>query len=279
MTAASSNAPASAAQTLPEWGRCRATATGSGGGYSDAGCVVRAGKHHGVRDGAYEWFPMRSGARVVLGPMTLGGPARFQTAAGKTVECSSSQSTGALRPEGPSALRTPLWELRGCQSEGQECHSQMAAGLGEITNSYEVEEEPAEAGDPEPGWVGHLGYVTRSKVAPTVGVIYTTDDHERMIPPVVCTARIGTIWFGGYPKRPTSFIAVVGPLDTMTQQFTETYTESAPGVQSPERLAGHLPRKLLALTKSHWEPLAISATFRYEVEGGEGEGLEVKAIP
>lgn len=270
--------PATAAHRLPEWGRCRATGTGSGGRYGDPGCVVRAGERDGRREGAYEWFPLPSGFRLGLSPMTPIGPARFQTAAGKTVECSSPESSGTLRPEGPAAAGTPLWELKGCQSEGRECHSQMAAGLGEITDSYEAEEEPAEAGGPKPGWTGRLGFVTKSAPAPTVGILYTTDNRERLTPAVACAARVGTIWFGGYPQQPSSFIAVVTPIDTMSFQFTETYSESAPGVQSPDRLAGHAPRRLLALIENHWEPLAISATFSYEVEGDGGEGLEIKAV-
>lgn len=279
MSGALTGAPALAARTLPEWGRCRATETGSGGRYSDPGCVVRARERRGLHEGAYEWFPLLSGLRLGLSPMTLVGSARFQTADGKTVECSSPESSGTLRPEGPAAAGAPLWELKGCQSEGRECHSEMAAGLGEITDSYEVEEEPAEAGSPKPGWSGRLGFVTKSNLAPTVGILYTTNDYERLTPAVACTANVGTIWLGGYPRRPSSFIAVVTPLDTMSFQFTETYRESAPGVQSPDRLAGHAPRTLLALIENHWEPLAISATFSYEVEGDAGEGLEIKAIP
>lgn len=265
-----SGAGASSASAIqPEIGKCEAA---PGGRFRDSGCTVPARKVHGTYNGSFEWVRWEQQAN--LEPAALVGGMKFQTAAGKKIECSSSGPATYMRFAGPSSVRTPYWELEGCQSEGQECESNLASTRGEINNFYAWFEEPAEEGGPIPGWDAHLGSITRGD-SPSVGISYTVRNGERAFEPIVCQGTVGTVWLGGTAKDGhDSFISTITPVNKMTDEFTETFSESAPGVQSPDKLVGRPKEALQALVENRWEPVAISGGFAEHVEGRE---LEIKA--
>jgi hypothetical protein len=265
------------AARLPQWGRCLPAAAGAGGHYSDPGCIVKA---HGKAGDAirYEWSELPAGMRAQLMPMTATGPVTFQTSAGKKIECSVLGGESFARAEGPAAVATPLWELERCTSEAQECHSNQAALLGEVNNLYSWLEEPEERGEPSPGWAGRLGFISRGGDPPGVGIAYTVKNHERMFEPVSCKGPIGIVWIGGESRSRNSFTASIAPVDTMTTELTETLSQTSPGVQAPARLERHAPQGISAFLENHWEPVAVTASFHYEIEGG-GHAIEIKATP
>lgn len=265
-----------AAAQLPEWGSCSAIGSGRGGRYVDPGCVTRAVRRAGKPQGGYEWAPLAAGQISQLRPMTAVGPVSFQTPAGREIECLGLGPESFGRAKGPSGAATPLWELEGCGSEGQECRSGLASSLGEIDDMYAWLEEPAEQGGPRPGWSGRLGFVSKTDDPPSVGIEFTVSNDERLFDPVSCNGPIGTVWIGGARTGGDSFIGTLTPMDKMSAEFTETYSQSAPGVQTPAKLEGHRARTIMAFLENHWEPVAITASFHLQVEAGRGE-LEIKA--
>jgi hypothetical protein len=274
-----------AAARLPEWGECQLEPS-SHGKYQDAGCLTKAPRRHGVGTGGYEWAPLNklvlSGPRETPEEMKLIGKITFETAAGKKIECPTATVNTKVQLTGPQAAITPQWEFRECSSEGQSCGNEHAPTIDEIDNRFAWREEaPTEenaAGEevpvgPAPGWKGHLGFVTGG-ATPTVGVDYTVLNDERLFEPTRCLGPIGTVWIGGGKHGNNGFIGTLAPVNQMTSTFTETYRESAPGIQEPTRLG---PRRsvLEAFIANHWEPIAITATFQYGFEGGRQ--LEIKA--
>lgn len=267
---------ATASARLPEWGKCKPTESGKGGRYADPGCTVKT-PAKGSRSGGYEWTPL--GEEFQLRPMSLVGTLTFETKAGKKIQCTTLESESHAMAVGPRGARTPLWELDGCTSEGRECDSQLSFHKGEINDLYAWFEEPAEEGDPVPGWEGQLGFVEgKGGPSPVVGLAYTIKNHERLFEPVICLGPIGTVWLGGERKGGNAFIGAISPVDQMTGEFTETLSQSAPGIQNPTKFQGHKPAVIYAFLEDHWEPVAITATFQYLAEEGEAD-LEIKAMP
>jgi hypothetical protein len=265
-------APAAHAAS-PEWGTCKPVGASATHRYSDPGCTSATGAR---TPAAYEWVPLAAQRRIPLRATSLLGDVRFQTPAGRTIQCEALGGEDFARAEGPKGLATPLWELQQCGSEGQECHSVTAGVIGEINDVYSWLEEPSEPGRPRPGWTGRLGWVTKTTSPPVVGIEYTTRNRERLFDPVSCRAALGTVWIGGDPAHNSSFISTIAPIDQMTNDFSETFASSAPGVGEPGRLENHYPVRLSAFLESHWEPVAITGTFRYRVEDPPGP-LELRA--
>lgn len=261
-------ASASQAEKI-EWGKCLATG-GTGGRYTDPGCTEKAEHKRGVYLGGYEW-EAREG-RVHLEPMEMVGDVTFETAAGAKIECTVLGSESELTGHGPDLAQTPFWEFHGCESEGQQCTSNNALEFGEINNKFAWFEE----GEPTPGWEGKLGFVSgKGSKTPVVGLVYKVKNHERAFEPVSCEGPIGTVWIGGERKGGDSFISTIGPVNETTSHFTQTYSESAPGIQSPASFEGKKPVHLEAFLGGHWEPVAMTAEFRYEL--GPEEEWEIKA--
>lgn len=264
---------------LPEWGTCRATVSGTGGGFQDPGCLAKAGQRAGVPQGGYEWNALALGAQAHLGTTVPEGSVRIQTAAGASIECSHLGSESFARVRGPNTTATPLWELEGCSSEGSSCQTGATAhAFGEINDLFAWQEEPLEPGGPIAGWAGRLGFVAKETEPRTVGILYTVANDERLFPLISCGGSIGNLWVGGGPRSPNSFVSTIGPVDTMTSEFTEVLAEGAPGIQAPGGLVHHAPAGLLAFVENSWEPVVISAVFHYAVEAG-GSELEIKADP
>jgi hypothetical protein len=240
-----------------EWGRCEETESQTGGKYANAGCTETAAH----KQGAYEWEPRE---RVHLESMTAVGAVSFETAAGKKVECAAIGPESDALGLGPRGAGTPLWEFEGCTSEGEPCTA-TDAYPGEINDLYSWYGEL---------WKGKLGYISgRGTADPTVGLSYEVPNHERLFEPVHCNGRIGTIWIGGAPKGRDAFLSTIGPVNEMTETFTQVYSESAPGVPSPTKFAGGRKQTLEAFVGNHWEPVAMIATFNYNT----GRASEIKA--
>jgi hypothetical protein len=268
--------PALAYATAPQWGRCEAPVAGGPARYEDAGCTQRAHRGPNGHVGRYEWHPLLAHQRLVLNQLALESAVRFQTANGVLIECSSVGPEGEQRPNGPKGALTPLWELEGCEAEGQECHSFAAALLGEIGTLFQWLEEPVQLGGPTPGWTGRLGWISRNPVK--VGIQYTANNHERLLDPISCRGSLGIVSIGGDPRQTQAIIATVTPLNTMTSQITETYSQSSPGRPDPSKLEHHGPATAIAFIERTSEQIAISATFRYQLEGGHRQ-LELRALP
>jgi hypothetical protein len=253
---------------VPHWGRCLAVPPGEVGHYSDAACTMRTSRH-----GGYAWRPLRRGQHLglTLSPLTSG--VRFETASGARIECLAAGAEGEMQPFGPTGALTPLWELEGCEAEGQECHTQGAALLGEIDDIFQWLEKPVEVEAPKPGWTGKLGVLTGPPSG--VGVEYTARNNERLLDPIDCRGSIGALRIGGGKK--TSLIATLTPVNTMTSEITETYAESRPGIPYPANLERHDPAVAMAFVGSRWEQIAISGRLVYQMEPGGGQ-IEVRIL-
>jgi hypothetical protein len=266
--------PAASAK-LPEFGRCVATESGTGGHYTDAACVERAHVKHGVLQGSHEWQPLEE--HFNERPIELEGPMVFETASGAKLECATSFPNNVGTLTGPRQTITPLWILENCTSEGQECHSAVSINEGEISNENSWLELPGEEGQPDPGWEGSLGFVSKTGT-PVVGIEYAVKNHERAYPPISCRGALETIWIGGDPKGSNSFASTIGPVDEMTTSFTETLSESAPGIVSPAKISGHHKVSFEAFLDNKWEPVAMVGSWHEALEEGELP-LEIKAKP
>jgi len=267
-------APAVASAKLPEWGKC--VEQEGGGKYLDAGCTSKAATK---KTGTFEWVPIEKEGEFFLEPMTMTGSFAIETADGKRIECSTLAHRSFMKINGKHSAHTPLWELKGCASEGQECHSQLAASKEEINNLAQWLEEPPEEGAPAQGWKMKLGIVSGGGgPEPVAGWEYTPKNHERMFEPVVCLGPIGTVWVGSSHQGGNSLITTIQPVNQMTTEFTETFAESAPGIQTPASFEGKKPVHLEAFIEGHWEPVAILATYHYITEHEESS-LELKATP
>jgi hypothetical protein len=284
-------AAAQASAKVPEWGKCEAVA--SGGHYTDSACTVKARKHGGVYQGGYEWAQL---GEAVAEPISLAGTLTFETAAGAKIECATMGRESNVLLEGPSQTKTALWELFGCHSEGEgaghECTNTEFAG--KVSTDFSWGEREYEGTGFFHGWKGQLGFVEgKGTASPVIGLAFTPNNNSRAFeeavgerterfidPPIVCESAIGTVWIGGDREGNNSVISQIAPVDQMTGEFTQTYTTSAPGMQSPERFEGghgHL-KVLRAFIHNHWEPVAIEATMALPIEEGT-EPIEIKAVP
>ncbi len=251
-----------------EWGVCYEVPTHWGGKYSDSGCTKEA-VH---KSGAYEWASRKPESVEVLDMRTEGAVA-FETAAGEKITCSKISSHNiTYLPYKDAESTTPHWWFEGCESEGQPCRSTNQANLsGEIDNLPAWYERNS--------WAFKLGFVSDAEPAnPVVGLQYTVQNKgEFLFEPISCEGEQGKAFNMriGAAKGKASWIATIGPVNTMTHELTETYSESAPGVQSPAgfegKKAGHLENWVPG--EQHWEPVAIVATFQDEAEGD----IEIKA--
>ncbi|HEX4436438.1 MAG TPA: hypothetical protein VH061_06530 [Solirubrobacteraceae bacterium] len=264
---------AGASAKLPEYGKCVATESGTGGRYLDAGCIEKAKRHHGEFVGEFEWIPLEE--EKDFEPLELEGPMTFETQSGDKVECAVAGEFDSAELTGLTSQKTPLWVFEGCSSEGEECHSSVSIEPGEITNSFAWHEEAEEEGQPVPGWTGRLGFVAKGP-EPVVGVEYNVKNAERLFPPVACSGAVGTIWFGGNKKGGNSFISTIGPTNEMTKTFAETFSESAPGIQAPAKLAGRHAVYIQAFRNNQWERMAISGPW---IEHAGRSGFEIKTLP
>ncbi len=251
----------SAAQAFkPEWGKCEATG-GSGGRYEDAACTVKAKKHKGVYGGGYEWTQLEGFDQSAEGELTMSGEIAFETAAGKRIACERMRHSSVAELIGPSGAGTPRWQFAECGSEGRECATQFEEE-GEIDNILQREQE--EEGK---GWHPKLGIISgKHEPTPVVGMAYAPVERERLLSPIICEGAIGTIWIGGAPHGPNSVISVIEPVNQMSGAYTETFSQSSPGQETPVRFEDGRKAGLEAFLENRWEPVSMTANFSYTLE-------------
>lgn len=252
-----------------ELGACYEVPTHWGGKYSDSGCTKEA-VH---KSGAYEWASYKPDSVQRL-KIRGEGTVAFEAAAGTKIACSAFSGTTLFPYKTPTAW-TPHWLFDGCESKGQLCANEdnLSGEISNMPSFYEVEGEKR-------NWAFKLGFVSDAEPAnPVVGLQYTVQNKQELLfGPISCEAEEGETvktMYIGTAKGKASWIATIGPVNTMTHELTETYSESAPGVQSPAgfegKKAGHLENWVPG--EQHWEPVAIVATFQDEAEGD----IEIKA--
>lgn len=273
-----------ASAKLPEWGKCNATASGTDGRYANAGCTEKARKHGGAYAGAYEWQPADGEFSTEPGGVILNGALKFETASGARIECHGTTWSSAATFVVNGAI-TPLWELTGCTADGEgECATLETGYPPPISNKLERFEEEAR------GWnhPARLGFIERhSEPEPIVGLGFkeayntTTERAEPFFTPISCEQEgkaedeLGTVIIGGDRAGSNGVIGTLGPVDAMSSAYTLTYSESAPGIQSPVRFTHARSQTLRAFIHNAWEPVAfvgqLGLTFT--------EDWEIKATP
>jgi len=281
-------AASGASASLPEWGGCEPTA---GGKYHDPGCVQPLTIGARKTQGHYEWNTAANFGKVYeaakgnepkrLDRYAFGetstaaqiGPSTFEVASGQKMQCAEGSIYFELEDANTKGVKHAFLDLRGCESEGKPCTSNFKE-TGEVTNENEwIEEE---------GYKGTLGYISGKGTAnPEVGLLLTAFrtpiqwkeklEAERAAkgePPLkkgeyetaepllfaACEAGIGNLKIGGEKKGGNYIIAHIDPIDQMTAEYTDTYTQSA-GIQSPAAFEGKRTTGLLGFTESTWQPL------------------------
>jgi hypothetical protein len=251
---------AGASAKLPEFGKCQSV--GTGGKYTDAGCTVKAHP----QQGAYEWEPASATNAFSGEEMALANGFTFETASGEKIECQGFRRDSYI-PFVLNGAKTPLWELKGCISEEQECSTLSIGSDPEIiSNALDWLEEGR-------NWTGRLGFVERPNV---VGLSFKANNTEASEPEhfftaIACEGSIGTVLIGGERKGSNAIIGTLGPINAMTNEYQLTYSESEskPGVASPLRFAHKKPVQLRAFVHNHWENIALSAEIEIETEASE----------
>ncbi len=290
-------ATASASVGLPEAGKCELLE--AVGKYLNSGCTEKARKRHGVYQGNYEWSQL---SQIEGEPVALDGSFAFETAAGKKIECEALYHESSIALLGPKTTRTPLLIFEGCHSEGtgagHGCRSNDTAAQAEpeIIDDHaewrekvifeENEEEEEIPVGMYPGWPGRLGFIGgKGDPNPSVGVAFKVKRanqlpyppvNQLLFSPIVCEDEaVGTVWIGGEHRGGNSVIGALTPVDQMSSTYTLTFTESAPGEQTPERFEGKRQDVLQAFIKGHWEPLAFVGRWTFTLEGDTP--IEIKA--
>ncbi len=281
--AASAVAAASASAGLPEWGGCEAT---PGGRYEDAACTVKA--HSRKKNGNYEWYTGASfghgyGLEGYVLYLTI-GPTTFETTGKNAIACSSGSGETALGPA-PNEIRDALLNFEGCKEVGGEeryCSSpEFPHGRGGITNEFDYWDE-------EEGLGGKLVFVGgKGSEVPTVGLSLTSfrkfkiesKERERLLT-AICSGPLGTVWIGGAKKGANEAISLVAPVDQMSTEFTQTFSESSPGVAVPDALenGGEKYLEEFLSNENKWEQSAWTSSFADAAEEG-APAIEIKARP
>ena len=260
----------SAAQAAsPTWGSCYRTPYGYGGKYKDAGCTETATKN----SGGYQWAGLEPERKKHLEPMTAEGEIAFETPAGVRVACTGMspefESFSVALPG--AALRTPSWTFGGCSSNGQPCNS-FNQFAGDIKNEFAYAEEEGA------GWRGKLGFVSgQGGASPVVGVQYSVKQKgELLFNQIDCESPLTEDVEIGALKGKATWTSTIGPVNTMTTEFTQVYSSSSAGVQAVQGFEGKKPAQLEMFVHGHWEPVAMTATFHLPYEGG-GEAFEIES--
>jgi hypothetical protein len=302
-----------ASAKLPEFGACEA-APNHEGKYADANCVQPVKKVFKKYTGGYEWyagnefgtirgegFPsgwdahLRSGGsrsgglKIAAGENSI-GTTTFEDSAGKQMVCSGGYINVVTGPANNQVQFREIY-LTGCQVGSAYCTSSGGFEPGEVNNLYEFSyTESEESAIP---FVGTLGYINKADHTvglsirqPTGGEVYgqgfeKEEPQERNEQPLFiarCELPVGTITIGGGEAKRNGVIAEIGPLNTMTNASTLTFTESH-GVQSPSKVQPGGKFTFAGEWEGFNHSLGINATWNVEEEGGETEDYEIKAIP
>jgi len=308
-------ASSSASAKLPEWGQCRATASGSGGKYANPGCTQPVKKVYGTYPGGYEWYPLARSAEEVNGEEETnlqynGGeveqPDRLVTykfASGREIQCSSGLAQETEMPlDGANVVTdAPLWTFGECtepvlalENHGEpgpggsypgSCHS--TDGLeGQITTEKEWRKGLS---TPPRGttWFGKTGFLgSKTSSTPSVGVVYKADPaKERFYQQILCesggASQPLSIQIGGH-KGSERIVAEVTPVNAMAQAHTVTlHPQSHDTTEALVNTGAYEP---VAIEASMYFP-AIYIGYEQRLAGFQQPGtnyeneLELKASP
>jgi hypothetical protein len=276
-------AGASAKSTLPEWGGCELSPSHEGR-YGNANCTDPVKPLFGKPAGAWEWVTGAAfhdefgieGYRFfpVIGPST------FETTAGKKITCTGGDGdTRITLGNAPNEVKNILLTFTGCESEAQPCTSpQTLQGIGGITNE-------AQWGN-EQGLKGKLVFVAGKKTAtPTVGLELESFDNsseteeQRRLLTANCAGAIETVWLGQGASKTgkNTVIALITPVDQMSTVYTQTFAQSAPGVQDPSKLEHGSEIYLQEFVNHNWERSAWTSTWT-DIAEEEAPPIEIKAV-
>jgi hypothetical protein len=282
--AAFTAAGASAKSTLPEWGGCELSPTHEGK-YGNANCTDAVKPLFGKPAGEYEWvtgaaFGGGYGIESYDLYLTI-GPTTFETSGGKKITCSAGGG-GEDRVQvgnAPGEVKEILLTFTGCESEGQPCESpQHLQGAGGITNFQQW-------GDEE-GLKGKLVYLAGKKTAtPTVGLELESFNNnsenaeQRRLLTAICGGAIETVWLGQGASKDgkNTVISLITPVDQMSTEYTQTFAQSAPGIQSPSKLEHGGEIYLQEFVNHKWERSAWTSMWT-DVSERLAPPIEIKAI-
>jgi hypothetical protein len=274
---------------LPELGGCEATPVGHGK-YSDPACTVKATGAAKKTEGAYEWYTGANFAWVNdLEHHVAGGQPEqafevgiaattFETTEGHKIECSG--GTGHMRmnlEKSTKEVYDGVFDFEGCHEVGgeeAECASPNYEGGAEI-NDYG--ETPAE------GFHGTLGFLKgKGGSEPKVGLSLTSfrkyapeSKTAEVLMYAVCQGPLGTVWIGGEKKGGNAVISLIEPVDTMTENYTQTYAATTAGVQQWGSFEGKHNSVLDEYVLHSFEPSAWVTSFTDFDE----YPIEIKAKP
>ncbi len=250
--------PASAAEALPEVGRCVKVETGTGT-YEGAKCVTVDTSGHGK----YDFEPLVSAP--VGGPTfaVAGGPVTLATTGLPTIGCTSSSISGEYT--GPKSS-TEKAVFSGCTIEagggvsGQPCQS------GAVSEQIEI--ASAE---------GEIGFIKNQLPKVSVGLDLRPHSPATTLFTAVCspgTTKTEAITVEG------SVIAQIKPVDTMTSSVSLLYKVTKSGHQVPEKfetgLKDTLTTTFSGLAGSFSSPSTLAIIG---LSGTSSTPLEIKAKP
>jgi hypothetical protein len=241
-------ASSSASAALPEFGRCIKKAVKSLPGYSDSKCTKEATE---AKKGSYEWLP---GPGPKAGFTTTGGTATLATKGGKTVTCTSENSTGEYL-SGDNKHEATTVKFNGCTSSSFKCKTTGAAEGELITNPLE----------------GEVGYENKAKKK-TALKLYPQAPNKKFIE-FKCIGL--EVKVRGKGEENGAGILVNIKNDKMSTTETLKY-KATKGVQKPVKWEGPNPETYL---ESNFENLGyeqsgqtITSTVKNE------EAIELKAF-
>jgi hypothetical protein len=281
---------------LPEWGKCEATATGTGGKYGDAACIVPVRKVYHNYPGGYEWAPLQGEEPTELeytnealkkGVLQPVSETSVTLAGGQKIACGPLIPETQIRFNGFHATgEAPLLAFQGCKDEqGKECHTTDGAFPGEIdtTTAWEHGKEHEEG-----SWTGTTTFVEGKGTSdPVVGIVYkTSGKRERFLQQLVCEeSEIHAISVGGH-KSGEELVVGITPVNRMSPSFTAGLRQSE-GRQLPTALEGHATKPIEALVNAErWETIGVETTMLFpdmyighENPNFERHELELRATP
>jgi len=200
---------ASASASKPEWGKCVPIANGK---FSNAGCTEKA------KDGGWEWL---AGTKYINARhfTSVGGEAELNTTAGISTHCTSETAEGEL--SGTKNVSNVEVTFQGCRANL--LNLQCTGGdieIGEegikFTNPGEIKTSRLK---------GTLGYISGKETeSPVVGVSLTPEQKKGLFAGFICSNTL-VVHVGPFGKGGNSIIGQIGPVNVMSNEATQTYTQ------------------------------------------------------
>jgi hypothetical protein len=272
---------ATASAALPEWGKCVKFVNAHGknvGNYENPGCTK---KTEVAKTGGWEW---KAAPASIPNPgfTSHGGAAVLETTLGSftSVLCPSEEAHGSL--SGSKGVSEVSVLFKGC-------HLSFGANEGEFYTCGNGLLPPV--GEAKEGEIvtrhlkGKLGYISgKGEENPSVGLTLEPEEKKSLFAQFMCAERFLVIRVGGFPggKGNDSIISPIGPVDSMSVANTQTYTQTAPGIQNPTHFEGGKEDYLeteTSYSEGNFGPIAQSAQSLTTVNQlNSGEEIEIRAF-